>query len=115
MRATIKGKKDVTIKQVNGQIIQYTLESVKYCKQIKVNLFSLTSVLSKSENLSSDDQNNISMKQDSMKIVFDWWINTHDDWLCQVDVLPCEVQSVESANQNVDSIMMGEAGMRQRN
>jgi hypothetical protein len=33
----------------------------------------------------------------------------------EVDVLPCEAQSVEYANPNVDSIMMGEAGIRQKN
>ncbi len=54
-----KGKKDVIIKQVNSRITCYTLEPVKYCKQAKVNLFSLTSALPKEGVLSRDDQNNI--------------------------------------------------------
>ena len=100
---------------MDGQITQYTLKPVKHCKQATVNLFSLTSALSKGEVLSSDDQNNIDIKQDGMKIVFDWQIKTCDGWVCGMDVLPYEAQSVEYANTNVDSIMMRKAGIKQRN
>ncbi len=71
MKATIKGKKDIIIKQVDGRTTCHTLESVKYCKHPKMNLFSLTSGLSKGEVLSSNDQNNIAINKDVMKIVFD--------------------------------------------
>ncbi len=70
MTATIKGKKDVIIKQVDGRTTCHTMEPVKYCKQAKMNLFSLTSTLSKGGVLSSDDQNNIVINQDGMKIMF---------------------------------------------
>ncbi len=104
MKATIKGKKDVIIKQVDGRTTCYTLEPVKYCKQAKVNLFSLTSTLSKGGVLSSDDQNNIVINHDGMKIVFDQQIKTCDGWVCGVDVLPSEVQSIEFTTLNVDSV-----------
>ncbi len=64
MKATIKGKKDVIIKKVDGRTTCYTLEPVKYRKQAKENLFSLTSVMSKGRVLGSDDQNNIVINQE---------------------------------------------------
>ncbi len=70
MKVTIKGKKDFIIKQVDGRTTCYTLEMDKYCWQAKVNLFSLTA-LSKGGVLSSDDQYNVVINQDGMKIVFD--------------------------------------------
>ncbi len=79
MKATIKGKKDVIIKQVDDRTTCYTLEPVKYCKQTKLNLFSLTSALSKGGIHSSDDQNHIVISQYGTKIVLDQQINTHDD------------------------------------
>ncbi len=78
-----------------------------------MNLFSLTSALSKGGVRSSDDQNNIVVNQDGVKIVFDRRIKTHDGWVCGVDVLPSEVQLIEYASSNVDSVM--EVGMIQRN
>ncbi len=42
--------------QVDGRTTIYTLEPVKYFKQAKVNLFSLTSALPKGGFLSSDDK-----------------------------------------------------------
>ncbi len=113
MKATIKGKKDVIIKQGDGRTTWYTLEFVKYRKQAKVNLLSLTSALSKGGVLSSDDQNKIVINHDCMKIVFDQRIKTHDGWVCGVDVLPSEVQSIEYATSVVDSVR--EVGMIQRN
>ncbi len=71
MKATIKSKKDVVIKQVDGRTTCYTLELDNYCKQAKVNLIFFTSALSKGGVLSSDNQNNIVVNQDGMKIVFD--------------------------------------------
>ncbi len=91
MKATIKGKKDIVIRQVDSRTTCYTFEPVKYCKEAKINMFSLTSALSNDGVLSSDDQNNIVINQDDMKIVFDRQIKTHDGWVCGVDVLPSEV------------------------
>ena len=71
MKATIKGKKDIVIRQVDSRTTCYTFEPVKYCKQAKINMFSLTSALSNDGVLSSDDQNNNVINQDGMKIVFD--------------------------------------------
>ncbi len=48
-----------------------------------------------------------------MKIVFDRRIKTCDGWVCGVEVLPSEVQSIEYATSNVDS--MGDVSMIQRN
>ncbi len=48
-----------------------------------------------------------------MKIVFDQQIKTCDGWVSGVDVLPSEVQSIEYATSNVDSVR--EVGMIQRN
>ena len=48
-----------------------------------------------------------------MKIVFDRRIKTRDGWVCGVDVLPSEVQSIEYATSNLDSVR--EVGMIQRN
>ena len=103
MRATIKGMKDVIIKQVNGQAIQYTFEPVKYCKQAKVKLFSFTSALSNDGKLSSDEKNNIVIKQQNgYEIVFDRRIKTQDGWVCGVDIFPSKKYSVDHANANVD-------------
>ncbi len=71
-----------------------------------MNLSSLTSALSKGGVLSSEDQNNIVINQDGMKIVFDKQINTHGGWMCRVDVLPSEVQLVKYAYSNVDFVVM---------
>ncbi len=78
-----------------------------------MDLFSLTSALSKGGLLRSDDQNNIVVNQDGVKIVFDCRIKTRDGWVCGVDVLPSEAQSIKYATSNVDSAM--EVGMIQRN
>ncbi len=67
-KATIKCKKDVIIKEADGST---TCCTAKHYKQAKVNLYSLTSALSKGGVLSSDIQNNIVINQDRMKIVFD--------------------------------------------
>ncbi len=55
-----------------------------------MNMFSLTSALSKGGVLSSDDQNNIVINQDGVKIVFDRRIKTCNGWVCGVEVLPSE-------------------------
>ncbi len=47
-----------------------------------------------------------------MKIVFDQRIKTHDDWVCGVDVLPSEEQSIEYAISIKDSVMMREVGLK---
>ncbi len=76
-------------------------------------MFSLTLALSKREVFSNDDQNNIVIIQGGVKIVYDRQIKTHDGWMCGVDVLPSEAQSIEYATSVVDSVR--EVGMIQRN
>ncbi len=41
-----------------------------------------------------------------MNVVLDRRIKTCDGWVCRVDVLPCEVQSVEYATSYVYYVMM---------
>ncbi len=64
-----------------------------------MNLFPLKSALSKGGVLSSDDQKNIVINQDRMKI--DRRIKTCDGWVCGVDVLPSEAQMIEFTISNV--------------
>ncbi len=118
MKATVKGKKDVIISQVDGRTTCDTLDPVKYCKQAKGNLFSLISALSKEGVLRSDDQKNIVINQDDINIVFDRQIKTCDSWMCRVNMFPSEVQSIEYDKYdtlNIDSIMMREVEVIQRN
>ncbi len=44
-----------------------------------------------------------------MKIVFDK-NQDHYGWVCEVDVFPSEVQSVEYATSNVDSVIIKGSG-----
>ncbi len=50
-----------------------------------------------------------------MKIVFVCQIKSADGWVCGVDMLSAEVQLAENATSNVDSVMMREVGLIQRN
>ncbi len=59
-----------------------------------MNLFSLTSELSKKGALSNDDLNKIVIEEDGTKIVFDLQVHTCDGWMYGVDVLPSEVQYI---------------------
>ncbi len=102
IKATIKGKKDIIIKQVCTETCQVLQASP------------LTSALSKGGVHSSDDQIIIVINQDGTKIVFDRKIKTCDDWVCGVDVLQREVQLIKYDNSNVDSVMMRKVGMIQR-
>ncbi len=63
----------------------------------------------------SDDQNNIVINQDFMKIVVGRQIKTHEGWMCEADMLPSDLQLVEYVTSNVDSVMMREVGIIQIN
>ncbi len=71
MKATVKGKKDVIIKQVDDRTTCYTLMQAG---QSESAFFDISTI--KRGVLSSDDQNNIVINQDGMEIVFDQQVKT---------------------------------------
>ncbi len=51
----------------------------------------------------------------SHEYYFYWQINTHYYWVCRVDVLPGEAQSLEYSNINRNSNLITQVGTIQRN
>ncbi len=102
------------IKQVDGKTTYQTIEPVKYYQQAKVLLFSMTLALSKDVVLTVMIKTNFYQAR-WKRIVFDWWIKTHNGWVCGFDVLSYEAQSFGYSFRKVDSVMMREVNIIKRN
>jgi len=82
------------------------LHPVKYCKDAKVNLFSITNSLKNDNCLSNDKKKNIVIScGNGRKLVFDCRIKTRDGWVSGIDLIPVQTEVSYTITDKPNSIL----------
>jgi len=100
--ATKVGKLNVIYKKEDGEQVKFTLENVQYIPNFWVNLFSLTTAMSKKCTISNEGRV-IVIKKNSLKLKFNKEIKMQNGFVCGINLqlMPCENYSFMTISSRI--------------